>query len=129
MPAFMEPSDEEKMTALQAMPDAQLIGSHWSTAPLASLTTSERRRLVNYRYGTFGFEQYCDQLVARRGRTTEELYNLRRVLDRWHAAFRDLRTWQYSENVERAGDALNPVGKVLKYEEASISTVRSQLTD
>ena len=125
MSEFVEPSDKERLAALHGLTDAALVGHYWRLEDLDGLTDDERRRLKRYRHETFGFEDYCETLVARSDREPEDVADLTAVLDRWEGVFLGLKCWQHERSVldyER-----NPVAKVLIYEESRITGVRGRL--
>lgn len=125
MSEFVEPSDKQRLAALQGLTDAALVGHYWRLEDLDPLRDDERRRLKRYRHETFGFEEYCEGLVARSERGPAEVSHLVAVLDRWEAAFCELRVWHQGRSIfdcER-----NPVAKVLIYEESRITGVRGRL--
>src|SRR5581483_11058467 len=102
-----------------------LVGPYWRLEDLDGLRDDERRRLKKYRHDTFGFEEYCEGLVARSERGPDDVAHLSAVLDRWEAAFCELRLWHKDRSIldcER-----NPVAKVLIYEESRITGVRGRL--
>lgn len=125
MSEFVEPSEKQRLAALQGLTDAALVGHYWRLEDLDALRDDERRRLKRYRHETFGFEEYCEGLVVRSDRGPGEVADLMAVLDRWEAAFCELRLWHQGRSIfdcER-----NPVAKVLIYEESRITGVRGRL--
>lgn len=122
---FVEPSERERLAAVRHLSDASLVGHYWRLEDLDGLTDDERQRLRNYRHETFGFDDYCECLVAHSDRGADEVADLTAVLDRWEAAFRGLRLWHQERSIldcER-----NPLAKVLIYEESRITGARSRL--
>ena len=122
---FVEPNEKQRHAALHGLTDASLVGPYWRLDDLDGLTDDERRRLKKYRHETFGFEEYCEGLVARSERRPEDVANLTAVLDRWEAAFCGLRFWHQDRSI--LGCERNPVDKVLIYEESRITGVRGRL--
>jgi hypothetical protein len=122
---FVEPTDKERVAALHGLTDAALVGHYWRLDDLDGLTDHERRRLKKYRHETFGFEEYCEGLVARSERGPDDVANLRAVLDRWEGAFCGLRFWHHDRSLFDCDR--NPVAKVLIYEESRITGVRGRL--
>jgi hypothetical protein len=122
---FVEPTDKERVAALHGLTDAALVGHYWRLDDLDGLTDHERRRLKKYRHETFGFEEYCEGLVARGERGPDDVANLRAVLDRWEGAFCGLRFWHHDRSIFACDR--NPVAKVLIYEESRITGVRGRL--
>jgi len=130
---FVEPSDTHRLAALRGLTDAALVGHYWRLEDLDGLTDDERRRLKRYRHDTFGFEEYCETLVAGSDRehgdgadlTTVPPADPTAVLDRWEAAFLALNRWHHERSVPDG--ERNPVAKVLIYEESRITGVRGRL--
>jgi hypothetical protein len=122
---FSSPADEEKRNAVAALSDADLVGRYWRLEDLTGLTADERLRLQTYRLETFGYEDYCEKLVAHRPRGATDVAHLTAVVDHWDRAFYNLRLW----HVNRAHHDIdrNPVAKVLIFEESRITGVRARL--
>lgn len=122
---FVHHTDEERHAAVARLSDADLVGRYWRLEDLAALTADERYRLKSYRFDTFGYENYCEKLVAHRPRDAADVANLTTVLDRWDAAFYNLRLWHLRRSVNELDH--NPIAKVLIYEESRITGVRARL--
>lgn len=122
---FVEPSEKKRLAVLNGLSDAALVGCYWRLEDLDGLNDDERRRLKKYRHDTFGFEEYCEGLVALSERGSDDVANLTAVLDRWDAAFCALRSWHQDRVVP--DPERNPVAKVLIYEESRITGVRGRL--
>lgn len=134
MSEFVEPSEKERLAALRGLTDAALVGHYWRLEDLDCLTDDERRRLRKYRHETYGYEVYCESVVAHGDRHGAGpggaddpacVADLTCVLDRWEAAFLGLKRWQHERSV--LDGERNPVEKVLIYEESRLTGMRGRI--